>query len=293
MTPRSLLFVPGDSDRKLAKCEVAQADLVILDLEDSVAADQKAAARARVGEFLGARPVRSGPQLWVRINPLDTVHALADLQAVAGARPDGIVQPKTRSADDVLRLAEHLDAFESQHRWQRGSIRILPLATETAQSVFSLGDFSRCGPRLYGLTWGAEDLSAAVGASGNRRPDGSWTHPYQLVRSLCLFGAAAAGVPAIDTVHADFRDARGLEAACSESRRDGFVGKLAIHPDQVPIINAGFTPSAEEIARATRVVALFGDHPGVGTLALDGQMLDLPHLRQAEATLARARALRR
>jgi citrate lyase subunit beta / citryl-CoA lyase len=292
MIARSLLFVPGDSDRKLAKCETAQADIVILDLEDSVAPDQKSAARARVGEFVRAHPARTGPQLWVRINALDTSHALADLASLAGSRPDGIVQPKIHSADDVLRLAEHLDAYESQHRLERGHIRILPLATETAQSVFSLGDYSRCGPRLYGLTWGAEDLSAVVGASANRQPDGSWTHPYQLVRSLCLFGAAAAGVPAIDTVHADFRDARGLEAACHEARRDGFVGKLAIHPDQVPIINASFTPSEEEIARATRVVALFQDHPGVATLALDGQMLDLPHLRQAQRILARARALR-
>jgi citrate lyase subunit beta/citryl-CoA lyase len=293
MTARSLLFVPGDSDRKLAKSEAAGADLVILDLEDSVAAEQKAAARSRVGEFLAAHPVRTGAPLWVRINPLDTAEALADLVAITGARPDGIVQPKIRSADDVLRLVHYLEAFESQHALEPGRIRILPLATETAQSLFSLADLARCGPRLYGVTWGAEDLSAAVGASGNKQPDGSWTQPYQLVRSLCLFGATAAGVGAIDAVYADFRDARGLEAACAEARRDGFVGKLAIHPDQVAIINTSFTPTTEEIARATRIVALFRDHPGVATLALDGQMLDVPHLRQAEKILARAHALRR
>ena len=288
MTARSLLFVPGDSDKKLAKSDGVPADILILDLEDSVAAGQKAAARVRVREFLVARPVRTGAALWVRINPIDGAEALADLAAVAEARPDGIVQPKTRSADDVLRLAQHLDAFEVRHGLEAGRIRILPVATETPEAIFSLGGFSRCGPRLYGLTWGAEDLSAAVGATANRQADGTWTQPYQLARSLCLFGASAAGVAAIDTLHADMRDEQGLRASCAEAVRDGFTGKLAIHPDQVGVINECFLPSAEQVAHATRVVALFRENPGVAALALDGQMLDLPHLRRAEKTLARA-----
>jgi citrate lyase subunit beta/citryl-CoA lyase len=232
--------------------------------------------------------VRTGAGLWVRINPIDGAEALADLAAVAGARPDGIVQPKTRSADDVLRLAHYLDAFEAQHGLEAGRISILPVVTETPEAIFSLGGFSRCGPRLYGLTWGAEDLSAAVGAMGNKQGDGSWTQPYQLARSLCLFGASAAGVAAIDTLHADMRDEQGLRASCAEALRDGFTGKLAIHPDQVSVINECFLPSAGQVAYATRVVALFRENAGVAVLALDGQMLDLPHLRQAEKTLARA-----
>jgi citrate lyase subunit beta/citryl-CoA lyase len=288
MTARSLLFVPGDSDKKLARSDGVPADVLVLDLEDSVAAGQKAAARVRVREFLVARPVRSGARLWVRINPIDGAEALADLAAIVGARPDGIVQPKTRSADDVLRLAHYLDAFEAQHELEAGRISILPVATETPEAMFALGGFSRCGPRLYGLTWGAEDLSAAVGATANRQADGSWTQPYQLARSLCLFGASAAGVAAIDTLYADIRDERGLRASSAEALRDGFTGKLAIHPDQVGVINESFLPSAEQIAHATRVVALFRENPGIAALVLDGQMLDLPHLRRAEKTLARA-----
>jgi citrate lyase subunit beta/citryl-CoA lyase len=287
MTARSLLFVPGDSDRKLAKSEGCPADIVVLDLEDSVMPAQKAAARGRVSEYLAAHPRRKRTQLWVRINPLDTDEALADLAAVMGAMPDGILQPKTRSPDDVIRLGYYLDAFEQQHGLESGRVRILPVATETPKSLFSLGDFARCGRRLYGLTWGAEDLSAVIGASQNKEANGSWTHPYQLARSLCLFAAHAAGVEAVDTLFADFRDAMGLRTACAEARRDGFTGKIAIHPDQVPVINECFTPSAEEVEHATRVIALFAKNPGVAALALDGKMIDIPHLRQAEKTLSR------
>lgn len=287
---RSLLFVPGDSDRKLAKGEGAGADIIVLDLEDSVAPAQKPRARQRVREYLGARPDRTSSALWVRINPLDTADALSDLAAVVSGVPNGILQPKTRRADDVIQLSCYLDAFERQNEIEAGRIKILPVATETPESLFYLGDFRRCGRRLYGLTWGAEDLSAAIGASANKETNGSWTQPYQLARSLCLFGAHAAAVDAIDTLFADYRDASGLRAACAEARRDGFAGKIAIHPDQVPIINECFVPSPEEIEHAARVIELFASNPGVAALSLDGKMVDIPHLRQAEKTLARQRS---
>ena len=282
MRLRSLLFVPGDSERKLAKSAGAKADVLILDLEDSVAPSQKQVARERVRAYMANATGRGATQLWVRINPVDLPEAMTDLAAVMSARPDGIIQPKTRSPDDLIRLSHYLDAFEAQHRLEPGATKILPVATETPQAIFSIGGFARCGIRLAGLTWGAEDLSTAVGAMTNKQDDGSWAHPYQLARSLCLFGAHAAGVPAIDTLFADFRDTAGLRAACALARRDGFSGKVAIHPDQVAVINECFTPSAEEVAHARRIIALFEANPGVGTLALDGQMLDIPHLRQAQ-----------
>lgn len=287
MSARSLLFVPGDSDRKLARAATANADLLLLDLEDAVAAGQKAAARVRVREYLAAHRDRGATQLWVRINPIDTPEALQDLATVVAAAPDGIMQPKTRSADDVIRLAHGLDALEAAYALPAGSIRILPVATETPQALFTLGGMASVGARLYGLTWGAEDLGTAVGATHSRSPDGQWTPPFQLARSLCLFAAAAAGVAPIDTLHADFRDDAGLRAACVAARRDGFTGKLAIHPDQVAIINECFVPGAAEIERAEKLVALFAAHPGVAALAFEGRMVDLPHLRQAQQLLAR------
>ncbi len=288
MSARSLLFVPGDSDRKLAKAAESGADLIILDLEDAVAPEHKAAARARVAAWFAARTTGRATRCWVRINPLDSPESALDLDAVVAARPDGIVQPKTRSAEDVIRLVRRLDELEAGHGLAAGAIRILPIATETPAAMFALGGYAQCGARLYGLTWGAEDLSAAVGATATRNADGAWTAPYQLARSLCLFGAKAAGVAAIDTLHADFRDHAGLRASCAEARRDGFTGKLAIHPDQVGIINECFMPSAAELEQARRIVALFAANPGVAALALDGRMLDLPHLRLAQGTLARA-----
>ena len=288
MRLRSLLFVPGDSERKLAKSAGVRSDVLILDLEDSVAPSQKSVARDNVQAFLAASADRSATQLWVRINPVELPESLVDLAAVMGARPDGIIQPKTRSPDDVIRLSHYLDAFEAQHAIAAGTTRILPVATETPDAIFSLGDFARCGSRLAGLTWGAEDLSTAVGATTNKQEDGTWSHPYQLARSLCLFGAHAAGVPAIDTLFADFRDPAGLRASCATARRDGFSGKIAIHPDQVAVINECFTPSVEEVAHARRIIALFDANPGVGTLAMDGLMLDIPHLRQARRIAASA-----
>ena len=288
MRLRSLLFVPGDSERKLAKSAGAEADVLILDLEDSVVPAQKQVARERVAAHLEKSVERGATQLWVRINPVDLPEAMLDLAAVMGSRPDGIIQPKTRSPEDLIRLSHYLDAFEAQHHLQAGITKVLPVATETPEAIFSIGRFAGCGSRLAGLTWGAEDLSTAVGAVTNKQDDGSWSHPYQLARSLCLFGAHAAGVPAIDTLFADIRDAAGLRAACILARRDGFSGKVAIHPDQVAVINECFTPSAEELAHARRIIMLFESNPGIGTLAIDGQMLDIPHLRQAQRIAAQA-----
>ncbi len=288
MNQRSWLFVPGDSERKLAKIGNCGADVVILDLEDSVAPEHKVAARERVGAFLAAHASRPVTQLWVRINPLDSTAGRADLAAVVAGRPDGIVQPKTRSPADVISLGQHLDGLERQLALAPGAIGILPIATETPAALFAMGDFGQCGARLAGLTWGAEDLSTAIGASDNRDANGAWTAPYQLARSLCLFGAAAAGVVAIDTLCSDFRDLAGLRASCADARRDGFRGKLAIHPDQVSVINECFVPNGAELAQAQRVVALFAANPGAAALALDGRMVDLPHLRQAQMTVARA-----
>ncbi len=285
---RSWLFVPGDSERKLAKSDGISADVLILDLEDSVAPQNKQSARGLVAEYLAAREAGSRRQVWVRINPMDHAEAGADLSALIPAGPDGIVLPKPRSPEDVDLLGRRIGGYEAEHDMKVGAIRILPVATETPQSLFSLGGYHKCGTRLAGLTWGAEDLSAAVGATSNRDGQGNWTAPYQLVRSLCLFAAHAAGVPAIDTLHADFRDREGLEKSCAQARRDGFSGKLAIHPDQVEVINSAFTPSAEEIERARQIVALFEANPGAGTLAMDGSMLDLPHLVQARKILKMA-----
>lgn len=292
MIPRSLLFVPGDSDRKIARSAATAADLIILDLEDSVAPEHKGAARERVRTHLLAVPQRPVAQLWVRINPVNTPAAALDLATLVRARPDGIVQPKVRGPEDVLQLAQQLDDLEQRHGLPAGRIRILPIATETPDAVFTLGQYGRGGPRLFGLTWGAEDLASAVGATANREADGGWTAPYQLVRSLCLFGASAAGVPAFDTLQADFRDQAGLRADCGRAHRDGFAGKLAIHPDQVPVINEIFTPSETEVAHARQVVDLFARHPGVAALPLEGRMVDIPHLLQARQILARAAATR-
>jgi citrate lyase subunit beta/citryl-CoA lyase len=285
---RSFLFIPADSEKKLAKGDAIPADVLILDLEDSVAPENKLHARGLAREYLAARPEGRAQQLWVRINPVDHPEAGADLGAVMPARPDGIVLPKARSADDLVLLGNRIGTYEAEHEIPRNSTRILPVATETPESLFSLGDYRRVGPRLAGLTWGAEDLSAAIGATTNKDASGNWTEPFRLARSLCLFGAHAAGVQAIDTLHSDFRDPDGLRASCEAARRDGFSGKLAIHPAQVDIINQAFTPSEAEIARARRIVELFEANPGAGTLSLDGQMVDMPHLSQARKILEMA-----
>jgi len=285
---RSLLFVPGDSEKKLAKSEGISADAIIIDLEDSVAPGNKEAARTLARDFLLARQGERKQQLWVRINPLDHQEAGADLGAVMPARPDGIMLPKARCPEDVELLGRRIGTYEAEHEMQIGSTRILPLVTETPEALFSLGEYSKCGKRLAGLTWGAEDLAAAVGATANRDADGNWTSPYQMVRNLCLFAAHAAETEAIDTLYANFRDTEGLAGSCAEARRDGFSGKLAIHPAQVEVINQAFTPSEGEVSYARQVLELFEANPGAGTLALDGVMLDSPHLKQAMKILALA-----
>ncbi len=272
---RSLLFVPADRPDRMAKALALGADALILDLEDSVAFANKPAARAAVADFLsGARSTT----LFVRINPLDSGLADDDLAAVLPARPDGIVLPKAEGGASLAALDAKLT----------GDIMILPIATETPAAIFGLGSYGSVTPRLAGLTWGAEDLPAAIGASSSREGDGSYTAPYQLARSLTLFGAHAAGVPAIETVYPDFRDIDGLAAYAARGRRDGFTGMMAIHPTQVSVINAAFTPTPEEIAKAQAIVDLFATNPGAGALSLDGRMVDAPHLKAAQALLARA-----
>jgi citrate lyase subunit beta/citryl-CoA lyase len=288
VTSRAWLFVPGDSERKLAKAEAIASDVLILDLEDAVAAERRPAARGLVREYLTARAADSGArrsELWVRINPLSSADALADLAGVMPGAPDGVVVPKIDSGAQVAALAHYLDALEAREGIRAGRTRIVPVATETAAAVFQLGSYAGVTPRLAGLTWGAEDLPAALGASTNRGPDGELAFVYQLARALCLAGAVAAGVQPVDTVYPDFRDTAGLEKTCARARMDGFTGKIAIHPDQVPVIQQAFRPTEAEIAHARRVVAAFRASPGVGTVGLDGQMLDMPHLKQAERVL--------
>lgn len=284
MAMRSLLFVPGDDERKIAKGLAGAADALILDLEDSVAPTRKPVARDLCARMLAARA--PGKALYVRINALDTQAALEDLAAVVRARPDGIVLPKCRSAADVALLDHYLAALEARDSLPRGAIGILPIVTETAAAMFGLGTYA-AHPRLRGMLWGGEDLAADVGALANRDTAGHYTPPFQLARSLCLFAAAMAGVDAIDAVYTDFRDAAGLAAEAAESQRSGFVAKAAIHPDQVAPINAAFTPSPESVAWAKRVVAAFDANPGVGVVAIDGRMIDGPHYRSAQRVLAR------
>jgi citrate lyase subunit beta/citryl-CoA lyase len=289
---RSMLFIPGDSEKKLGKVDGCGADAVILDLEDAVAPENKPLARMLVSAFLRERPRGARKtQLWVRVNPFDTGLTLDDLVTAVPGAPDGIIQPKTNDPECLRRLSHYLDALEAAYGIERGSIKIIPVATETAVAPFHLGAFACAGlERLAGLTWGAEDLAAAIGASTNRDATGAWASTYQMVRSLTLLAAHAAGVPAIDTLFVDFRDDEGLRATCRAAREEGFTGRLAIHPAQVAVINACFMPTAEEVAHAERVVGAFAANPGVGTIGLDGKMIDRPHLKQAERVLAQAGA---
>lgn len=291
---RSFLFIPGDSEKKLGKVDGVAADAFILDLEDAVAVARKPVAREMVPAFIKERPRnKRKSQLWVRVNPLDTPWTLEDLAAIVPVAPDGIMLPKVNGPEDVAQVSHYLSALEAASGIEQGSIRILPVATETAVSPFRLGDYAAAGlARLYGLTWGAEDLSSAIGASGNTDANGEWTHTYKMVRSLCLLGAHAAGGEAVDTLYVDFRDPEGLRASCKAARAEGFSGRVAIHPAQVDIINESFSPSADEVDFARRVVDLFAANPDAGTLGLDGKMLDIPHLKQAERTLAMHEARR-
>jgi citrate lyase subunit beta/citryl-CoA lyase len=288
---RSWLFVPGDSTRKQAKGVASEADALILDLEDSVAAANLPAARATVAAFLRAHADRARQQLWVRVNPLRTPHVLADLAAVVPAAPDGIMLPKAENGADAVTLGHYLSALEVAAGAAEGGTRIAVVATETPAALFTLDGYAGVGPRLAAVTWGAEDLAAALGATSNRVAGGEYEFTYQLARSLCLAGAVAAGAAPIDTVFTDFRDVAGLEREARAARRAGFTGKMAIHPDQVPVINRAFTPDDAEIAHAERIVAAFAANPGLGTVGLDGRMVDMPHLKQARRILAAARRL--
>jgi citrate lyase subunit beta / citryl-CoA lyase len=285
---RSFLFIPGDSGKKLARADASGADALILDLEDAVSPSRKPLARELVAAFLHARPRSTrSREIWVRTNPLDTDLALTDLAAITAAAPDGLMLPKANGPQDVLRLSHYLDALEAQNGLAPGVIKILPVATETAISPFRLGDYATAGlARLLGLTWGAEDLSTALGASTNTDAAGQWAFTYRMVRSLCLLAAHAAGVQAVETLYADFHDEEGLRASSRAARAEGFTGRLAIHPAQVAAINESFMPSPAEIEHAQRVIAAFAAAPGAGTVGLDGKMLDLPHLKQAESILA-------
>lgn len=279
---RSFLFVPADSERKLARGPESGAAALILDLEDSVALDRKPVAREMTAAWLRARS--AGPRAWVRVNALDTGLTMADLAAVVGARPDGIVLPKCEGAADLARIDAALSALEAREGLPDRAIPVMPLVTETPAAMFTLGSYAGA-PRLAAITWGGEDLAAGLAARANRLPDGSWDEPYRLARALTLFAAGAAGVPAIDTVYADARDLDGLRAECEAGRRMGFAGRMAIHPAQVAVIEAAYAPTAEERAWAERVVAAFAAQPGAGVISLDGKMVDRPHLVQARRIL--------
>ncbi len=286
---RSFLFVPADSPKKFDKAMASGADAVIIDLEDSIAPDGKARARESAAAFLRAAvKATPRPHLMVRVNGLQTGLTDADLDAIAPARPDSIMLPKAEGGAAVVHADAKLAVREATADLPDGHIKILPLATETAAALFVAGTFAGASGRLLGLTWGAEDLSAELGAQANRDAHGHWLDPYRLARSLCLAGAAAAGVPAIDTVYVDFRNADGFRRECEEACRDGFVGKLAIHPAQVPIINEIFTPSAEALRHAQAVTDAFAANPGAGVVGIDGRMYDGPHLARATQLLLRA-----
>jgi citrate lyase subunit beta/citryl-CoA lyase len=280
---RSWLFAPGDSERKMTKAVEGTADIVLVDLEDAVATENKALARQVVHDFLKANPAQRA-RIWVRINPLDGPYTLTDLAAIMPARPGGIMLPKVYGRQDVELLDHYLSAFETAHGITLGSTPVIVLITETAEAMFHTGDY-KSAPRVVALTWGAEDLADSVGASSNRNPDGSYGFTYELARSMCLLGAATAGVPAIETIQGDFRDLDTLKARAEKVRRDGYRGMLAIHPAQVDVINAAFTPTEDEIADAQAIVDIFAANPGVGAIGYKGGMLDRPYLSRAEQLL--------
>jgi citrate lyase subunit beta / citryl-CoA lyase len=285
---RSWLFVPGDSARKQEKAAASAADALIFDLEDSVTEELLPQARAQVCAFLDSHRSRAGQQLWVRVNALASGKLPADLAAVMPGAPDGIVLPKVSFAREALEVGRILSELESRHGRAAGVTQLLIIATETAQAPLALGDYaSTANARIAGLTWGSEDLSAALGASA-READGSLTFTFELVRSMCLLAAAAAGIAAFDGVCVDFRNPDVLAREAARARRDGFTGKLAIHPAQIGPINAAFSPQPEEIARAQAIIAAFAAAPHAGVLSLDGQMLDRPHLLRAQRILERA-----
>ncbi len=285
-TARSWLFAPGDSEKKMTKAMEGSADVVLIDLEDAVATENKPLARQMVHDFVKANPAQRH-RLWVRINPFDGPYTLGDLAAVMPAHPGGIMLPKVYGRADVERLNHYLSALEVANGIEEGSTPVIVLITETAEAMFHTGDY-KGAPRVVALTWGAEDLADSIGASSNRNADGSYSFTYELARSMTVLGAATAGVTAIETISADFKDLEALRLRAEKVRRDGFRGMMAIHPAQVDVINAAFTPTAEEIAEAEEVVAVFAANPGVGAIGWKGGMLDRPYLARAERLLRQA-----
>lgn len=284
---RSLLFVPGDSDRKLEKGFAAGADVVIVDLEDSVAPSNKQQARERAAEFLRGRPA-GGPVVYVRVNDLASGLTDDDLAGLAVARPDGIMLPKAQGGPEVQHLSTKLRVAEIENGLPDGAIKIIPIVTETGLATLQTATYANCSPRLAALTWGAEDLSAAIGARTSRDENGRYTDVFRLARAVTLLAASACDVAAVDTVSVDFRDLDALRAECLEADRDGFTAKMAIHPAQVPVINEVFTPSPEAVAHAEALVAAFAGAGNPGVIGLDGKMFDIPHLKRAQRLLARA-----
>jgi citrate lyase subunit beta / citryl-CoA lyase len=281
---RSWLFVPGDSEKKMTKALGGTADIVLIDLEDAVAPEAKPLARTMVHDFLKANP-DARERLWVRINPFDGPHTLSDLVAIMPAHPGGIMLPKVYGRADVDRLNHCLSALEVANGIKEGSTPVIVLITETAEAMFHTGDY-KGAPRVVALTWGAEDLADSIGATSNKNPDGNYSFTYELARSLTVLGAATAGVLAIDTISADFKDLEALRLRAEKVRRDGFTGMLAIHPAQVDVINVAFTPTQAEIDEAREIVAVFAANPGVGAIGYKGAMLDRPYLSRAQALLA-------
>jgi citrate lyase subunit beta/citryl-CoA lyase len=291
MKMRSFLFVPGDSDRKFDKASSAAGrdapDVIICDLEDAVAPAQKAEARGRVAGWLD-QAANVASSIFVRVNPFDTDLTSDDVAAIVKPGLAGIVLPKANSGEDVAALSKMIGEQEAAHGMKADSVKLLVLCTETPAALFNLGSFAPADPRLIGLTWGAEDLGAALGVTANKDEDGQWTFPFAAARAQCLFAAANAQVVAIETLYTDFRDPEGLAEDCRKARRDGFSGRLAIHPAQVSVINAAFTPSDEELAHARKIVEAFAANPDAGTLGIDGKMVDIPHLVMAKKLLAAA-----
>lgn len=281
-----MLFVPGDSRRKFDKAITTAADMLILDLEDSVAAGRKIEARGITADMLAVSP--RAVKLFVRVNAFDTGETLRDLAAVMPGRPDGIVLPKCSGGDDVRQLALYLDAFEAANGLPQGQTAILAIVTETAEALFGLGSYRDAGPRLCGMMWGGEDLAASLGASENRS-NGQWHSPYVMARNLCLAAAAAAGVAAIDTVSTEIGNIERIGEEAREARRDGFAGKAVIHPNHVDAVNAAFSPSEAEVAWAKRIIDAFAASPAAGVVKIDDKMIDKPHLRAAERIIAAAK----
>lgn len=288
---RSLLFVPGDSEKKLEKGLTSEADLLLIDLEDSVSGERKAAARRITADFLKSNHGKAAPRLFVRINDLASGLADDDLAAIMPSLPGGILLPKSNSGKDVTQLSAKLNVHEARSGLAEGVTQIIAIITETAIGTLSAASYPDASGRLTGLSWGAEDLSAVIGAAAVRNEAGLYTDVFRMARALTILGASAADVAAIDTVYIDYRNEEGLARECAEAARDGFTAKLAIHPEQVPVINRVFTPSAEAVDQAERIIAAFAADPSAGVIGIDGKMFDRPHLKRAERLVSRARSL--